>query len=466
MRILLLNGPNLNLLGQREPEIYGTQTLADLEATIRKQGQTLGIEVECYQSSHEGHLIDALHRARNRCQGVLFNPGGYAHTSVALRDAIAAIRIPVVEVHISNIHAREEFRSHSLTAGVCAGQVCGLGLMGYEVALEALARLMRVAPIQPAEPVRQERVAEKVEKAEKSEGRERESREGRGEARTETRETREGREGRGGEARPETREAREAREAREGREREEREEREGKRRRRGRRGGRGRRREQEEVAAKPAEGGEREGTWEENEQEGVDIAERYANLKGVTVRRGLDVLAEEEEIEERPPSMEGLVTFRDAPAEVKAYTAKGGESPLAVRPGRSTEEGTSQSLESRHPDPFAQKETKGEAEAEAKKESGHRHEHGREAHEILEHRSHEEQPETQPEPVVEPAEAAAAVEEGAEGEAPAKATRSRRRKPSSTSRRRGGARSKKDAEAQPENEAPAEGNPEGTKEGE
>src|SRR5256885_1320470 len=105
MRILVLNGPNMNLLGQREPSVYGTQSLADLENMIRRVGQNLGVEVECYQSNQEGHLIDALHRARSRVQGVVFNPAGYTHTSVALRDAIAAIDIPVIEVHVTNPHA-------------------------------------------------------------------------------------------------------------------------------------------------------------------------------------------------------------------------------------------------------------------------------------------------------------------------------------------------------------------------
>ena len=137
-RIAILNGPNLNLLGTREPGVYGHQTLEDLEASWVAFGQTHGVEVICFQSNLEGELIDALHAADRSCQGVVFNPGGFSHTSVALRDAVEAIQIPVIEVHISNIHGREHFRRTSLTAAAAKACVSGLGLQGYLSALEAL----------------------------------------------------------------------------------------------------------------------------------------------------------------------------------------------------------------------------------------------------------------------------------------------------------------------------------------
>lgn len=135
---LLLNGPNLNLLGLREPGHYGTATLEDVEALCRDTAKTLGATVDCRQSNHEGELIDILHAARTTHDGVVLNAGGYTHTSVALRDAISVIRIPVIEVHISNIHARETFRHTSLIAPVCAGSIAGLGILGYELAIRAL----------------------------------------------------------------------------------------------------------------------------------------------------------------------------------------------------------------------------------------------------------------------------------------------------------------------------------------
>ncbi|MGH1502453.1 MAG: type II 3-dehydroquinate dehydratase [Acidimicrobiales bacterium] len=136
--ILLLNGPNLNLLGVREPEVYGSTTLSDVEAQLDAVAATHGVELRAFQSNTEGELIDALHDARTWATGVIFNPGGYTHTSVALRDAIAGIDVPVIEVHISNVHAREEFRHHSMLSAVCKGVIAGLGVKGYELALAAL----------------------------------------------------------------------------------------------------------------------------------------------------------------------------------------------------------------------------------------------------------------------------------------------------------------------------------------
>ncbi|MDQ0269407.1 type II 3-dehydroquinate dehydratase [Cytobacillus purgationiresistens] len=138
-KILLLNGPNLNLLGQREPGIYGSETLEVLESHVKKIGNTNGIEVTCFQSNHEGALIDQLHEANAlRFDGVILNPGAFTHYSYAIRDAIAAIDVPVIEVHISNVHAREEFRHHSVISAVTRGQIVGLGIRGYELAVYAL----------------------------------------------------------------------------------------------------------------------------------------------------------------------------------------------------------------------------------------------------------------------------------------------------------------------------------------
>ena len=143
MKILLLDGPNLNLLGTREPEIYGSMTLNDVNEKMVALGKELGAEIKCLQSNHEGALIDALHDARTWANGVVFNPGGYTHTSVALRDAISAIVIPVIEVHLSNVYAREEFRHTSLVSAVCKGKVSGFGWRSYELGLRGLVDIIK-----------------------------------------------------------------------------------------------------------------------------------------------------------------------------------------------------------------------------------------------------------------------------------------------------------------------------------
>ncbi len=143
MRILVISGPNLNLLGRREPDVYGHDTLDDIHARLDRRAAELGCEVLTYQSNHEGALIDYLHTHMDDADGAVLNPGGYTHASVALRDAVAAMPFPVIEVHLSNVYAREEFRHHSLIAPVARGHIVGLGPYGYIAALEALIVLSR-----------------------------------------------------------------------------------------------------------------------------------------------------------------------------------------------------------------------------------------------------------------------------------------------------------------------------------
>ncbi len=135
---MVLHGPNLNLLGLREPEIYGSVTLTQINSILQEESNRLQVSLSCLQSNHEGVLVDAIHKAMGKIQGILINPGAYTHTSVAIRDALAGVKIPTVEVHLSNIHRREEFRHHSYIAPIAIGQISGFGVNSYILGLQAL----------------------------------------------------------------------------------------------------------------------------------------------------------------------------------------------------------------------------------------------------------------------------------------------------------------------------------------
>jgi 3-dehydroquinate dehydratase II len=143
IRVLVLNGPNLNLLGTREPEIYGAQTLADVEALCQTTGNELGIAVDFRQSNHEGELVTWIQEARHSADAILINPAAYSHTSIAIHDALKGVGLPVAEVHLSNIHQREAFRHHSYVSAVAFGVICGFGVAGYKLALMALAEKLK-----------------------------------------------------------------------------------------------------------------------------------------------------------------------------------------------------------------------------------------------------------------------------------------------------------------------------------
>ncbi|WP_041619231.1 type II 3-dehydroquinate dehydratase [Stanieria cyanosphaera] len=142
-KILVLNGPNLNLLGLREPQIYGSVTLEQIDRDLVEEGNRLQVQVSCLQSNHEGVLVDAIHQAREQSQGILINAGAYTHTSVAIRDALAGVKLPTVEVHLSNIYQREAFRHHSYIAPIAIGQISGFGVESYRLGLQALVHHLR-----------------------------------------------------------------------------------------------------------------------------------------------------------------------------------------------------------------------------------------------------------------------------------------------------------------------------------
>ena len=139
--ILVLHGPNLNMLGTREPEVYGHETLESINQLLENKAKSAGSTLTAYQSNHEGAIIDHIHGLMGQCDAIIINPGGLTHTSISLRDALAGVSIPFVEVHLSNVHAREKFRHHSYLSGIAQGVICGFGVASYELALEAVLRL-------------------------------------------------------------------------------------------------------------------------------------------------------------------------------------------------------------------------------------------------------------------------------------------------------------------------------------
>lgn len=145
MQLLCLHGPNLNLLGTREPGLYGSATLEQINHALREQAAGLGVTLDCFQSNHEGALVDRIHAARGAVQGILINAGAYTHTSIAIRDALLAVAIPYVELHLSNVHAREPFRHHSHLADKAVGVICGFGPQSYQLALQGLVQHLRCA---------------------------------------------------------------------------------------------------------------------------------------------------------------------------------------------------------------------------------------------------------------------------------------------------------------------------------
>ena len=137
LSLLIINGPNLNMLGTRQPEVYGSQTLGDVEALCVKTAKAIGATATCFQSNHEGAIVDTIQAAKGKYNAIIINPGAYSHTSIAIRDAFSSVELPVWEVHISNIHAREEFRHHSYVSAIAKGVICGFGISGYRFAVEA-----------------------------------------------------------------------------------------------------------------------------------------------------------------------------------------------------------------------------------------------------------------------------------------------------------------------------------------
>jgi 3-dehydroquinate dehydratase-2 len=171
---MVIHGPNLDLLGTREPDVYGTTTLPELDRRITELGASLGVEVEAHQTNGEGAFIELLHRARGRCAGVIVNPGGYTHTSVAIHDALRALEVPIVEVHLSNLYARESFRRESITGAACRGVIMGLGIDSYSLALRHLAALVARPPTaerprrRPPAPGRTRRARRRVDRSDSS----------------------------------------------------------------------------------------------------------------------------------------------------------------------------------------------------------------------------------------------------------------------------------------------------------